>query len=93
MKTDPTVSLHEILCKVKLSQDFFPHKAIADRSAHLLSARLCIPMYLEITHRKEQEFHCVGTLILSFVAALFGLEGQQQYVFVCLDFKVYPSTE
>lgn len=65
---------------MKLSQDFFPHEAIADRSAHLLSARLGIPMYLEITRKKEQEFHCVGTFIVSFVAALFGLEGQQQYV-------------
>lgn len=57
MKIDPTISLHEILCKVKLSQDFFPHESVTDRSAHLLSALVRIHVYLETTHKKEQEFH------------------------------------
>lgn len=81
MKIEPTISLHEILCKMKLSQDFFPHESVTDRLAHLLSAHLCIPVYLEISHKKEQEFHWMGTFIVSFIAELFGLEGQLQYVF------------
>lgn len=77
-------------CETQLG--LFSHESVTDRSAHLLSAHLCISVYLEITHKKEQEFHWVSTLFVSFVAA-FGLEGKLQYGFVCLDFKVCLLTE
>lgn len=76
------------------TRDFF-YEPVTGRLVHLISIHLRIPGYLEITHLKKKQKTSVslnGNFHCKFCCSFLWFR-RTTAVCVCLDFKVYLSTE